>query len=354
MIRVAIIVGSTRPGRNGKAVADWVYRIAIQRRDAEYKLVDIADFELPLLDETIPPRMGQYSKTHTKVWAAEIDSFDAFVFVTPEYNHSTSAALKNAIDYLFREWHNKAAGFVSYGADKGVRAVEHLRQILGEVAIADVRAKVALSLRSDFENFSTFKPRDFHIPLLNAMLDEVVVWGEALSTVRNKNTFTSMGQPHRPDQRAFDETGPDRNGASWNGDDDARAYAVDIATRWTDALSRRDVEGLLGLYHPDIILENPVTYALGIEPPGIRHGLGEVRELFEAVVARTPAVRRFHRTPPLTDGHTFMWENQRGTSDGDLRDFVEVMELDKGLIRRHRFYWGWYGVGVIARNEYHR
>jgi NAD(P)H-dependent FMN reductase len=113
--------------------------------------------------------MARYQNAHTQAWAAQIDQYDAFVFVTPEYNHSISAALKNAIGYLFREWHHKAAGFVSYGADKGVRAVEHLRQILAELAIAGVRAKVALSLRSDFENFSAFRPRDHHASLLNAM-----------------------------------------------------------------------------------------------------------------------------------------------------------------------------------------
>src|SRR5258706_12694895 len=103
----------------------------------------------------MPPVMGQYSKPHTKAWAAKIGSFDAFVFVTPEYNHSTSGALKNAIDFLFREWNDKAAGFVSYGGAGGARAVEHLRLVVAEIKIADVRAQVALSMHTDFENFST-------------------------------------------------------------------------------------------------------------------------------------------------------------------------------------------------------
>src|SRR4051794_13017692 len=96
MIRLAVITGSTRPGRNGAAVARWVCDIAKKRKDAETELVDIEDYHLPLLDEPVPPSMGQYSKEHTKRWAAKIDSFDAFVFVTPEYNHGTSGALKNA------------------------------------------------------------------------------------------------------------------------------------------------------------------------------------------------------------------------------------------------------------------
>src|SRR5436853_2752676 len=108
MLKIAIIIGSTRPGRNGKAVAKWVHEIARKRRDAEFELVDIKEFNLPLLDEPMPPMMGQYSHAHTKKWSAKIASFDAYVFVTPEYNHGTSGALKNAIDFLHNEWVNKA------------------------------------------------------------------------------------------------------------------------------------------------------------------------------------------------------------------------------------------------------
>src|SRR5437016_4557039 len=104
MLKIAIIIGSTRPGRNGEAVAKWVYEIAQKRSDAEFELVDIKDFNLPLLDEPVPPSLGQYTKEHTKAWATKIDSFDAYVFVTPEYNHGTSGALKNAIDFLFKEF----------------------------------------------------------------------------------------------------------------------------------------------------------------------------------------------------------------------------------------------------------
>jgi NAD(P)H-dependent FMN reductase len=185
MTRVAIITGSTRPGRNNEAVARWVLEIAKQRRDAEFELVDIADYHLPLLNEAVPPGMGKYEHAHTKAWADKIASFDAFVFVTPEYNHSTSAALKNAIDYLFEEWNNKAAGFVSYGSAGGARAVEHLRLIMGEVMVADVRAQVMLSLFTDFENLSKFKPDPRHVKEVNAMLDQVIAWGSALRIVRN-------------------------------------------------------------------------------------------------------------------------------------------------------------------------
>src|SRR5262249_1363550 len=142
MLRIAIIIGSTRPGRKGEAVAKWAYEIAQQRRDAEFELVDIKDFNLPLLDEPVPPSLGQYTHSHTKKWAAKIASFDAYVFVTPEYNHATCAALKNAIDFLYAEWVNKAAGFIGYGGTSGVRAVENLRLIMGELQVATVRAQL--------------------------------------------------------------------------------------------------------------------------------------------------------------------------------------------------------------------
>jgi NAD(P)H-dependent FMN reductase len=184
MTKIAIILGSTRPGRNGEAVARWVYDIASQRDDAEFELVDLKDFDLPLLDEPVPPAMGQYSKEHTLAWAAKIAEFDGFVFVTPEYNHSTSGALKNAIDYLYAEWNNKAAGFVSYGSAGGIRAVEHLRHIMAELQIADVRGQVALSLTTDFENSSVFAPATHHEGIATGMLDQLVAWSAALTSVR--------------------------------------------------------------------------------------------------------------------------------------------------------------------------
>jgi NAD(P)H-dependent FMN reductase len=186
MISVAIIIGSTRPGRKAEAVARWVYDIAKQRSDAAFELVDIQQFNLPLLDEPVPPSLGQYSKPHTKAWAAKIAPFDAFVFVTPEYNHGTSGALKNAIDYLYAEWNNKAAGFVGYGSAGGVRAVEQLRLVMGELQVADVRTQVMLSLFTDFENFTVFKPAAMHEKKVITMLDQVIAWGGALKTLRQQ------------------------------------------------------------------------------------------------------------------------------------------------------------------------
>jgi NAD(P)H-dependent FMN reductase len=183
-IKIAIVLGSTRPGRNGEVVSHWMYEIAKKRPDGNFELVDIRDFNLPLLDEPIPPSMGQYTKDHTKIWSAKIDSFDAYVFVTAEYNHGIPGALKNAIDFLFKEWNNKVAGFVSYGGTGGVRAVEQLRLVMAELKVATVRTQVQLSLHTDFENFTKFKPAPFQEKVANTMLDEVIAWGGALKVLR--------------------------------------------------------------------------------------------------------------------------------------------------------------------------
>ncbi|WP_018681197.1 NADPH-dependent FMN reductase [Actinokineospora enzanensis] len=188
MTRIGIILGSTRPNRNGEQVAHWVRDIAQRRGDAEFELVDLRDYPLPHLDEPIPPSLGQYQNEHTKAWAATIASFDGFVIVTPEYNHSTSGVLKNAIDFLFKEWNNKAVGFVSYGSVGGARAVEHLRLIAGELQMADVRQQVALSLMTEFENFSVFKPGDYNLPALTTLLDQVIAWSTALAPLRQAAT----------------------------------------------------------------------------------------------------------------------------------------------------------------------
>jgi NAD(P)H-dependent FMN reductase len=185
MTRIGIILGSTRPGRNGEAVAKWVLENATQRTDAEFELVDLADFPLPHLDEPVPPSMAQYTKPHTIAWAEKIASYDGFVIVTPEYNHTTSGVLKNALDYLFAEWNNKAVGFVGYGAVGGARAIENLRLIAGELMMADVRAAVTLFLASDFVNYSQFTPQPQQAAQLGVVLDQTVAWSKALEPVRN-------------------------------------------------------------------------------------------------------------------------------------------------------------------------
>lgn len=172
-------------------MAKRVYDNASRRGDAEYELVDLRDYPLPHLDEPLPPSMGQYQNEHTKAWAEKIASFDGFVIVTPEYNHSTSGVLKNAIDYLYNEWNNKAVGFVSYGAVGGARAAEHLRLVAAELQMADVRQQVALSLLTEFENFSVFKPGDYNLAALGTLLDQVIAWSTALEPLRQPATMRS-------------------------------------------------------------------------------------------------------------------------------------------------------------------
>jgi len=186
MLKIAILMGSTRPGRNNDAVAKWVLEHAQKRGDAEYELVDIKDYNLPLFDEPYPPSYHNYTKDYTKHWAEKIAQFDGFVIVTPEYNHAPTAALKNALDYLYAEWNDKAVGFVGYGSVGAARAIENLRLIAGELQMADVRTAVHLSLFTDFENFKIFKPIPIQEETLKTMLDQLIRWAGALKTLRTQ------------------------------------------------------------------------------------------------------------------------------------------------------------------------
>lgn len=184
MTHIGIIVGTTRPGRKALEVADWVRTAAMRRPDATFEVVDLAEQDLPLLDEPRPPAMGDYQHEHTRAWAKLVESFDGFIFVTPEYNHGIPAALKNALDYVYAEWNNKAAGCVSYGVAGGTRAAEQLRLILAELQIADVRAQVTLSLFHDFEDMSALRPEPHQEQTLANVIDQVVSWSGALSRLR--------------------------------------------------------------------------------------------------------------------------------------------------------------------------
>ena len=178
MLKIGIVLGSTREGRVSPQVGEWVKELADKRGDAEYKIIDIAEFKLPLLGEAGGDASG------AAAWSAQINDCDGFVFIAQEYNHSITGALKNALDYLRDEWNNKAAGIVSYGSVGGARATEHLRGILSELSVAHVRVHPALSLFTDFENGSVFKPADVQKDSVNQMLDQVVSWTAALKTVR--------------------------------------------------------------------------------------------------------------------------------------------------------------------------
>ncbi|MGM0924259.1 MAG: NADPH-dependent FMN reductase [Bacillota bacterium] len=177
-LNVGIILGSTRQGRVSPQVGEWVKEIADKRGDANYEIVDIADYQLPFLGTTDGTEPG------IAAWNEKLNNLDGFVFIVQEYNHSITGALKNALDFAREAWNNKAAGIVSYGSTGGARAAEHLRGIMGELMIADVRVHPTLSLFTDFENYTTFKPADLHLNNVNAMLDQVVAWSGALKTLR--------------------------------------------------------------------------------------------------------------------------------------------------------------------------
>jgi NAD(P)H-dependent FMN reductase len=182
-LNIAIIVGSTRPGRNGAAVAAWVHEQASERDAANYEVVDLEDAGLPLLDEAIPALAGAYEHQHTKDWAAIVARFDGFVLVTPEYNHSTSPALLNALDYVYGEWNNKAVGFVSYGTSFGVRAVEHLRGVVGELQMADIRNQVRFTIPGDFPD-RVFTPGRGHEKQATDLFAQLESWAGALRAIR--------------------------------------------------------------------------------------------------------------------------------------------------------------------------
>ncbi|GHD02380.1 NADPH-dependent FMN reductase [Zhihengliuella salsuginis] len=186
MTRIAILTGSTRPGRLNPQVAEWALAEAERAvPDVEFELVDIADYSLPLLDEPYPASARKYQNEHTKVWSAKIAAFDGFVFVTPEYNHSLSPALTNAVDYLYYEWADKAAGIVSYGGVKGARSTEVLRGLLSAVGIAHVQRTVMFALGTDFTD-GVFTPSERAADALSKMLEQVVAWTRALETVRKQ------------------------------------------------------------------------------------------------------------------------------------------------------------------------
>ncbi|MFJ5714568.1 NADPH-dependent FMN reductase [Neobacillus sp. NPDC093127] len=177
-LNIGIILGSTRQGRVSPQVGEWIKGIADKRGDANYEIVDIADFSLPFLGTTDGTEPG------IAAWNEKLANLDGFVFIVQEYNHSITGALKNALDFAREAWNNKAAGIVSYGSTGGARAAEHLRGIMGELMIADVRVHPTLSLFTDFENGTEFKPAELHLNNVNAMLDQVIAWSGALKTLR--------------------------------------------------------------------------------------------------------------------------------------------------------------------------
>jgi NAD(P)H-dependent FMN reductase len=183
-----IIIGSTRPGRVGPSVAAWFTERAIEHGGFDVQVTDLAELNLPLFDEPNHPRLRQYTHQHTKDWSAIVDASDAFIFVQPEYNHGFNAAVKNAIDYLLLEWHNKAAGIVSYGGvAAGTRATQMLKQVLTAVKIMPVPEAVNIPfVGQHLDEDRRFKSSELIDASATALLDEVLKWTTSLAPLREK------------------------------------------------------------------------------------------------------------------------------------------------------------------------
>jgi NAD(P)H-dependent FMN reductase len=186
MPTIKVIVGSTRPGRFGIQPAEWIMDLAKSHTEARFELVDLAEVNLPLLDEPVPAIHGKYENDHTKAWSKIIDEADGFVIVTPEYNHSVPAALKNAIDYLAQEWRYKPVTFVSYGTEAGgTRAVEHFRAGLANLSMFDLRDHVTIPnfwLQQD--ESGKFTPNEYQQTEAQKMLESIVFWTGHLKPAR--------------------------------------------------------------------------------------------------------------------------------------------------------------------------
>ena len=189
-LKLNIIIGSTRPGRVGPVIAQWVSEAAIEHGAFDVELVDLADFGLPLLDEAGHPKAQQYAHEPTKRWSASVASADAFLFVTPEYDYFAPAALVNAVQALMLEWFYKAAGVVSYGGiSGGLRSAQVLRQLLSNV---NMHAHPQVVPVPNFPQFiredGVFRPNEPMKEGLKGLLDELHKWAAALKTLRPDRT----------------------------------------------------------------------------------------------------------------------------------------------------------------------
>ena len=186
MINLHVIIASVRPGRAGLPVGQWFNEFARADGRFEVDLVDLMELDLPFMDEPNHPRLGQYTQDHTKAWSARVDAADAFVFVMPEYNYSAPAALLNAISFLHKEWNHKAVGFVSYGGvSGGTRSVEAIKGPVSALGMTALGGAVNVPFFSQFINddgeFEANEPTEKGA---SAMLDQLVKWEGALSSIR--------------------------------------------------------------------------------------------------------------------------------------------------------------------------
>ncbi|MCC6456028.1 MAG: NAD(P)H-dependent oxidoreductase [Caldilineaceae bacterium] len=184
--KLQIIIASTRPGRVGLPVGQWVRDRAVEHGAFDVEVVDLAVLNLPFMDEPNHPRLRQYIHQHTKDWSAKVDGADAFIFVTPEYNHGMNAPLKNAIDYLNVEWHYKPVGIVSYGGvSGGTRAAQMIKEVIAVLKLVALSEAVNIPFVQQFmSDEEQFEPNEVTQKAMTLVLDELVRWEAALRPLR--------------------------------------------------------------------------------------------------------------------------------------------------------------------------
>lgn len=182
-LKIGIVTTTIREGRAGLDVANWMLNAAKERNEEGvlFELVDLKDYNLPVLgsSHTTEEQLSAIGN-----WKQKIGELDGFIFVTAEYNHAPTGVIKNATDFLKEEFYNKPAAFVGYGGLGGARAIEVMRIILAELQVATVQKTVNFTLAHDFENYSKFKPGNFHSGSTKLMLDQLLLWAKALKEVR--------------------------------------------------------------------------------------------------------------------------------------------------------------------------
>jgi NAD(P)H-dependent FMN reductase len=187
MVTIKIIIGSTRPSRFGTQPAEWLMGLSKQYGDrATFEMVDLAEINLPMLDESLPASYDQYANEHTKAWAKIVDDADGFIMVSSEYNHSYAPSLKNALDFLYKEWTNKPVSFVSYGADAGgTRGVEHLRGVVGWLKMYDLSENLILPhYYTNVDEKGNFKFAEEHEKKAHSIIEQQIFWAEQMKTAR--------------------------------------------------------------------------------------------------------------------------------------------------------------------------
>ncbi|HQU07537.1 MAG: hypothetical protein B7X04_00115 [Parcubacteria group bacterium 21-54-25] len=192
MLNIKIILGSTRQGRTSEKVLPWIQNVLADEEGMVFEALDLRDYPMPFYDEPVSPSQvadGKYPNDVVRTWAKKIDEADAFLIITPEYNHAPPAVLKNALDSVYAEWNNKAVGFVSYGSVGGARAVEQLRPVATELQMMPVRVALHIpapwNLMDESGSFKT-GALDPYASALKNLATQLRWWGNALKTAREK------------------------------------------------------------------------------------------------------------------------------------------------------------------------